>query len=106
MKCKTCSRDVNVLVNGECYYCAGIPKEEDKINYKSFNDTVSHPSHYTHGGIECIEAIKAALTEEEFRGYCKGNILKYTWREKYKKGDEDLKKAKWYVTYILGGKNE
>jgi hypothetical protein len=35
-------------------------------------DVVNHPSHYTDGGIECIEAIEAALTNEEFRGYCKG----------------------------------
>ncbi len=39
-------------------------------------DMVNHPPHYKKNGIECIEAIKAALTTEEFRGYCKGNTLK------------------------------
>ena len=60
------------------------------------NDAVNHPSHYNNGQIECIDAIKAALTDEEFRGFCKGNVLKYTWRERHKGGDESLKKAAWY----------
>lgn len=58
---------------------------------------VNHPPHYTQGGIECIDAIQAALTPEEFRGYCKGNALKYTWRERSKGQDESLKKALWYL---------
>jgi hypothetical protein len=58
---------------------------------------VNHPPHYSQGGIECIDAIQAALTPEEFRGYCKGNALKYTWRERIKGQDESLKKALWYL---------
>jgi hypothetical protein len=58
---------------------------------------VNHPPHYTQGGIECIDAIQAALTPEEFRGYCKGNALKYTWRERSKGQNESLKKALWYL---------
>ena len=46
-------------------------------------DPVNQPPHYRQGGIECIDAIAAALTPEEFAGYCKGNILKYVWREKH-----------------------
>ena len=64
-------------------------------------DNVNHPSHYTDGGIECIEAIEAALTNEEFRGYCKGNCLKYIWREKHKGGTESLKKAQWYLDRLI-----
>lgn len=63
-------------------------------------DMVNKPPHYNHAGIECIEAIEAALTPEEFRGYCKGNNIKYTWREKYKNGDEDIKKANWYMNRL------
>lgn len=63
---------------------------------------VNHPPHYTRGGIECIDAIKAALTEEEFRGYLKGNALKYIWRERHKGKDEDLAKAGWYLNRIYG----
>ena len=64
-------------------------------------DMVNSPPHYNNAGIECIEAIEAALTPEEFRGYCKGNNLKYTWRENYKNKEEDLKKAHWYLSRII-----
>ncbi len=60
-------------------------------------DMVNHPPHYTQGDIECIDAIKAALTPDEFRGYCKGAAHKYIWRERHKGGDESLKKAVWYL---------
>jgi len=64
-------------------------------------DNVNHPTHYTDGGIECIEAIEAQLTPEEFRGYLKGNIAKYVWREKHKGGTESLKKAQWYLNRLI-----
>jgi hypothetical protein len=62
---------------------------------------VNHPDHYNAGGIECIDAIEAALTPEEFRGFCKGNALKYLWRERGKGSDEDLKKGAWYMKRAL-----
>lgn len=58
---------------------------------------------YRHGSIECIDAIRAALTPEEFRGFCKGNIMKYVWRERHKGGDADLDKARDYVGYAVAG---
>lgn len=64
-------------------------------------DVVNHPPHYTDGGIECIEAIESALTDEEYRGYLKGNIQKYVWREKHKGGTESLKKAQWYLDRLI-----
>ncbi len=64
-------------------------------------DNVNHPSHYTDGGIECIEAIEAQLTPEEYRGYLKGNVAKYVWREQHKGGIESLKKAQWYLTRLI-----
>ena len=61
------------------------------------NDPVN-PNHYKSGGIECIEAIKAALTKEEFKGYCKGNAIKYIWREDLKDQNiVDLQKSVWYL---------
>ena len=61
-------------------------------------DNVSHPAHYTSGGIECIDAMKSALTPDEFRGYLRGNAVKYLWRYD-RKGEpvEDLRKAAWYL---------
>lgn len=62
------------------------------------SDMVNHPPHYKSAtGVECIIAIQAALTPEEFVGFLKGQVLKYTWRMG-KKGSaaEDAKKAAWY----------
>ena len=61
-----------------------------------------NPSHYTDGtGIECIEAIEASMTIEEFKGFLKGNCQKYLWRYTKKNGAEDLKKAKWYLDRLI-----
>lgn len=61
-------------------------------------DNVTHPAHYTSGGIECIDAMKSALTPDEFRGYLRGNAVKYLWRYDRKgKPVEDLRKAAWYL---------
>jgi hypothetical protein len=64
-------------------------------------DLVNHPPHYTDGSIECIDAIEAQLTPEEFRGYLKGNCAKYTWRERHKGGTESLKKARFYLNRLI-----
>ena len=60
-------------------------------------NNVDHPAHYQSGQIECIECIEAQLSAEEFRGFLKGNVLKYLWREKQKGGVESLMKAQWYL---------
>ena len=64
--------------------------------------TVNHPQHYNQGGIECIDAIKSAISalngEEAFDT---GNAIKYLWRWKEKGGVDDLKKAKWYIDRII-----
>ena len=64
-------------------------------------DVVNHPSHYTDGGVECIEAIEAQLSHEEYRGYLKGCIAKYIWRERHKGQLESLKKAQWYLNRLI-----
>ena len=64
-------------------------------------DKVNHPEHYNQGTIECIDAIEAMLSHEEFVGYLRGNSLKYRWRFRYKNGIEDLRKAEWYERRLL-----
>jgi hypothetical protein len=64
-------------------------------------DLVNHPPHYTDGSIECIDAIEAQLTPEEWRGYLKGNIAKYAWRERHKGGTESLRKARFYLNRLI-----
>ena len=66
------------------------------------NNMVDHPPHYNNGKVECIEAIEAMLTPDEFVGYLRGNSLKYRWRFRYKKKPiEDLRKARWYEERLL-----
>ena len=62
---------------------------------------VDHPDHYNQGSIECIEALKACMTPEEYRGFCSGNVIKYVWRYRNKNGIKDLKKAKWYLETLI-----
>lgn len=64
-------------------------------------DIVNSPDHYTSGQVECIDAIQSALTNDEYRGYLKGNILKYIWRERLKNGAQDVQKSVWYSTELI-----
>lgn len=66
-------------------------------------DMVNHPPHYaeTDNGVECIDAIRAALGREQFIGFLRGQVIKYQWRLG-KKADsvEDNRKAIWYATKL------
>lgn len=65
------------------------------------NDNVNSPNHYRQGGIECIEAIKASMSQHGFRDYLKGNVMKYMWRYENKgKAVEDIGKAIWYLNRL------
>lgn len=81
-------------------------KVERNDEVEPTNDAVQHPSHYTHGGIECIEAIRASMTADGFCDYCKGNIIKYIWRWRDKGGVEDLRKASVYLDWLINAANE
>jgi hypothetical protein len=75
--------------------------EYEKTHSPVEEEKVDHPPHYTKGGIECIDGIKASMTIEAFEGYLKGNVMKYLWRYRYKNGLEDLKKAQWYLNKLV-----
>lgn len=80
------------------------PRIEVPVN--KVNDTVNHPAHYTQGGIECIDALKASMSRDEYRGYLKGCQMKYMWRYRLKNGIEDLKKARWYLDRLISEMEE
>lgn len=85
-------------------YVTGILSDKDlveKMIENTYDDEVNHPTHYTQGGIECIDAIQAQLTPEEFRGFLKGNVAKYLWREREKQGNVSLGKAQWYLNKLI-----
>ena len=68
---------------------------------KAKADVVNHPSHYTSGKIEVISIMEDQLTDEEYRGYIKGQVIKYVTRERHKNGLEDLRKAAWYLNRLI-----
>lgn len=65
-------------------------------------DAVNSPQHYASGGVECINAIKASMSQEAFKGYLKGNVQKYLWRYEKKIAPlEDLHKAQVYLRWLI-----
>lgn len=65
-------------------------------------DNVNHPSHYTQGSVECIDAITAATVNKTgIEAVCTANVIKYLWRYEGKNGLEDVKKAQWYLNRLI-----
>ena len=58
------------LIHGPAPVAPKLSKEEQ----------IAAPSHYRQGQIECIDAIRESMSAGDFAGYCKGNVIKYTWR--------------------------
>lgn len=89
-------------------YCDFDEWSDDKLAiaydhvYKNSPDMVNHPKHYTQGGIECIDALKAATVGKRgIEAVCVANIIKYCWRYEEKNGIEDVRKAKFYIERLL-----
>ena len=82
---------------------ASCENAEDSCCNKEPNvDMVNHPSHYTQGGIECIDALKAAtISKTGIEAVCTANAIKYLWRYEEKNGIEDVKKARWYIDRLI-----
>lgn len=79
--------------------CEGHP--EPSPAPASESPSVAHPSHYTQGKVECIDALRACLGPEGFRGFCRGNAIKYLWRLGHKGNpDVNLAKAQQYLIWL------
>lgn len=76
-------------------------REQVKFVKHESNDNVNHPTHYTKGNIECIEAMQSAFGKEEVMTFCKLNAFKYLWRAENKNGEEDIEKAHWYLSKYI-----
>ena len=74
-------------------YVKGLSTETDFIN---------SPPHYTNGQIECIDYIQDALTEEEYRGYLRGCMIKYQHRLMHKDSPKkNAEKMRWYNDKLI-----
>ena len=79
-----------------------LGKTYSKLINSAMVDNINNPEHYNQGAVECIEAIEAMLTPDEFVGYLRGNSLKYRWRMRYKGSPiDDQRKAAWYENKLL-----
>ena len=78
--------------NNKAYYDMKERIEEETQAFADMekqHDNVNSPAHYTQGGIECIDAIRASMSADEFAGFLKGNAIKYLWRYRHKGKKEE-----------------
>lgn len=72
-------------------------KQKEAVQAITGEDNIN-PNHYKREtSLECIEAMQIAFGHETVIDFCLCNAWKYIWRWKNKNGEEDLKKAGWYV---------
>lgn len=69
---------------------------KDGANGVSANDLQIGGQHYKEMGVQPWDVMEAVLTHEEFVGFLKGNIIKYSMRQG-KKDSDDANKAKHYM---------
>lgn len=99
----------------------GIPKEPNDSHFftdkqvksirdffgrkkPGIDDAVRSPKHYKlHGlNIESVDVLRSVLTPEEFKGFCRGNALKYLIRAGRKDNElQDIKKAGVYIEWLI-----
>lgn len=73
--------------------------EEPQEEPQPTEDLVNHPSHYTHGGMECIDEMLMIFGREAVMHFCLCNAWKYRKRCLYKNQEEDMKKSDFYLQY-------
>lgn len=67
------------------------------------DQNVNHPVHYqSETGLEVIDVIEAFCKNlNGAEAFCIANAIKYLCRFDKKNGVEDLKKAQWYINYVI-----
>lgn len=104
--CKGCKYE---LLDGQtkpCCDCNSISFTNCDDKYEPVSDPVNHPSHYCQdGGMECIDEMVEVFGVEAVRNFCLLNVWKYRKRAVFKNGEEDMKKADWYMNKWMELKN-
>lgn len=72
----------------------------ESLAFEESVDMVEHPPHYNKYEREVIESIRGLCTPDEFRGYLKGNIIKYSARYSDKDGVRDIDKLAQYTQFL------
>jgi len=63
-------------------------------------------AHYKEMPVQPWTVMAAVLSPEEFRGFLKGNIIKYSMRAGRKEGSDDSGKALHYIQKLYDVQNE
>lgn len=75
---------------------------------KENTEEINHPDRYK-GKYECIEVMRDTFGDTAVKDFCRLNAFKYLWRAEKKNGVEDIRKAVWYLDYLIemeDGKND
>ena len=108
-----CDKDLDTAVEMFVNHLKEQGKEIPKVELpedEGIYDAVERPQHYASTSIECIDAMRETQGVEAVKAFCVCNAFKYLWRHNSKNGDEDIKKANWYlnkaVELMEGGQHE
>lgn len=66
----------------------------------SADDTQVGGTHYKEMPVQPWTVMEAVLSHEEFIGFLKGNVIKYSMRQGRKDGTDDLAKAQHYLAKL------
>ncbi len=100
--------DREMLENTDCRV-ADAPRNDEPKDDSVKDDPINHPSHYCAGGVECIDAIAAALCKytDPVDAWLAGQVIKYLWRSPLKGTyEQDLKKAQFYMNRLVKRQEE
>lgn len=105
-----CPEDGSCVVEKECEECWGNFEGNKELCEKAYvkvmaldkeeeptEDMVNHPSHYTQGGMECIDEMILIFGKQAVANFCVCNAWKYRKRAMFKNGQEDIDKSDWYI---------
>lgn len=104
--CKECVLSTHPVCDRFSYYgfddCSETELKSalETIGYKkddSIHDSINHPDHYCHGGMECIDEMELIFGREAVVHFCLLNAWKYRKRALFKNGEEDIVKSDWYL---------
>lgn len=70
---------------------------QDGANGTTANDIQVGGQHYKTMPIQPWEVMEAVLSREEFIGFLRGNVIKYSMRAGRKEGSDDANKARHYM---------
>lgn len=107
-KCDTCRWEENEgIKNYICSLCIVDCRSKEPIptrwepKKEQLAGTAPSQNHYTQHVVQPIEIMQMYLSKEEFEGFLKGNVIKYSLRSNYKGQKlKDVDKAYQYAKWL------